>query len=250
MPTAARVTATLSATQIATQSEQLAISTGIPDQNSMSLAFDRLAVDGTCDGERINVTLRMADRFNNPVPEGTAANFRTEGGAIQAQCFTGNPLLDPAEEAVEDVPDPRVAGPHVLGQVPEHRGPHRRLRVERVGLDDLVQARRARAGHPPGVGRQGAGEDLEQRRLAPAVAADDPDPCPGPDPEGDLVEDGSGAEGDARAFDGDEVGHPEVVAGRSDDVGVRPVRRGRWGRPARPRRGRSRGRRSSPCRRR
>lgn len=99
VPTAARVTATLSATQIATQSEQLAISTGIPDQNSMSLGFDRLAVDGTCDGERINVTLRMADRFNNPVPEGTAANFRTEGGAIQAQCFTGNPLLDPAEEA-------------------------------------------------------------------------------------------------------------------------------------------------------
>ena len=90
VPTAARVTATLSATQIATQSEQLAISTGIPDQNSMSLAFDRLAVDGTCDGERINVTLRMADRFNNPVPDGTAISFDTEGGAIASQCVTVN----------------------------------------------------------------------------------------------------------------------------------------------------------------
>jgi len=102
IPTAVRVSATAtlgSGQQFSTQSEQLAVSTGIPDQDSMSLAFDRLAVDGLCDGEPINVVIRMADRFNNPVPQGTAVNFRTEGGAIQSQCFTADPLEDPTEES-------------------------------------------------------------------------------------------------------------------------------------------------------
>lgn len=102
IPTAVRVRASVAVDGgaiIATQSEQLAISTGLPDQDSMTLAFDRLAVDGTCIGEPVNVSVRMADRFNNPVPEGTAVNFRTEGGAIQSTCFTGDPLGDPTLES-------------------------------------------------------------------------------------------------------------------------------------------------------
>lgn len=102
IPTAVRVTARVtlpSGQQISTQSEQLAVSTGIPDQDSVSLSFNRLAVDGTCDGEPVTVNLRLADRFNNPVPAGTAVNFRTSGGAINSTCFTGEPNGDPLTES-------------------------------------------------------------------------------------------------------------------------------------------------------
>jgi hypothetical protein len=40
------------------------------------------------DGVIVPVTVRMTDRFNNPVPDGTAANFRTTLGGIASQCLT------------------------------------------------------------------------------------------------------------------------------------------------------------------
>jgi hypothetical protein len=42
----------------------------------------------TDDGVTVPVTVRMTDRFNNPVPDGTAANFRTTLGGIVPQCLT------------------------------------------------------------------------------------------------------------------------------------------------------------------
>ncbi len=102
IPTAVRVTARVTLSggqQISTQSEQLAVSTGIPDQDSVSLSFSRLAIDGTCDGEPTTVNIRLSDRFNNPVPEGTAVNFRTSGGAVNSTCFTGEPNGDPLTES-------------------------------------------------------------------------------------------------------------------------------------------------------
>ena len=88
-----------SGTTITTTSEQLTISTGLPDQDSFSLAANKLSVEGACDGEPVNITIRAADRYNNPVPAGTAISFTTEGGKINAQCFTGDPLADPSTEA-------------------------------------------------------------------------------------------------------------------------------------------------------
>lgn len=65
------------------QSDLLTVTTGIPDQNSFSLSFDKFAVEGReHDGETVTVTARLADRFNNPVPDGTVVNFTTEGGKI------------------------------------------------------------------------------------------------------------------------------------------------------------------------
>jgi hypothetical protein len=90
--TSVRVTATVtSATPaIATQSSQLTVTTGIPDQDSFSLAVTCPNVEGfNFDGETIAVTARLSDRFNNPVPDGTAVTFTTEGGSIQSQCTTG-----------------------------------------------------------------------------------------------------------------------------------------------------------------
>lgn len=77
------------AIQLQTVSDQLVVSTGLPDQNSVSLAaeaFNLLARD--IDGVTTTLTLSLADKFNNPVPDGTVANFTTEYGSIEPSCAT------------------------------------------------------------------------------------------------------------------------------------------------------------------
>lgn len=75
--------------QISTQSSQLTITTGIPDQDSFSLAVKCPNVEALyIDGVQVPVTARLSDRFNNPVPDGTAVTFMTEGGSIESQCTT------------------------------------------------------------------------------------------------------------------------------------------------------------------
>lgn len=89
--TSVKVTATVTSVspQISTQSSQLTVTTGIPTAGSFSLAVGCFNVEGlNYDGITTSVTARLADRFGNPVPDGTAATFTTEGGAIQAQCTT------------------------------------------------------------------------------------------------------------------------------------------------------------------
>ena len=88
--TVVRVKATLpSNISINTLSDQLVVSTGLPDQNSFSLSAETLNVEAwSIDGVQVPVTIRVADHFNNPVPDGTAVNFTTEGGAIESQCTT------------------------------------------------------------------------------------------------------------------------------------------------------------------
>lgn len=90
IPTAVVVTATLADnTAIATISSSLSISTGIADANSFSLSFSNLAPEAwAIDGEEVTVTARLADHFNNAVPDGTVVNFSTEFGAIKPQCLT------------------------------------------------------------------------------------------------------------------------------------------------------------------
>jgi hypothetical protein len=90
VPTTVRVTASLEANPlISTQSDGLVISTGISDQNSMSLSAEILNPEGLDrDGTEVGITVHASDHFNNPVPEGTAIYFTTEGGQIQSQCQT------------------------------------------------------------------------------------------------------------------------------------------------------------------
>ncbi|MCH2057692.1 MAG: Ig-like domain-containing protein [Thalassotalea sp.] len=80
--------------EIATQSSRLVVSTGIPDQDSMSLSASVLNPEAwSYDGDElagVDMTIRMADAFNNPVPDGTAVNFTTEGGSIDPSCVTEN----------------------------------------------------------------------------------------------------------------------------------------------------------------
>ncbi|GBL04530.1 Ig-like protein, group 1 [Glaciecola sp. KUL10] len=94
VPTAIRVTASLTNQQgqtIQTQSDLLSVNTGLPDQNSISLAANNLNPEArNIQGQEVTITARLSDTFNNPVPDGTAVAFTTEAGSIQPSCTTSN----------------------------------------------------------------------------------------------------------------------------------------------------------------
>ena len=65
------------------------MTTGIPTANSFSLAVGCFNIEGLdLDGVTTDVTARLGDRFQNPVPDGTAVTFTAEGGNILSQCTT------------------------------------------------------------------------------------------------------------------------------------------------------------------
>jgi hypothetical protein len=84
-----RVLATVADTLISTLSDQIAVSTGLPDQDSFSVSAETLNPEAwNIDGVIVPITIRAADHFNNPVPNGTTIVFSAEGGAIQPSCRT------------------------------------------------------------------------------------------------------------------------------------------------------------------
>ena len=92
VPTSVRVTAEVlsdSGTSVLTQSDLLAVNTGLPDQNSFTLSADNLNPEAdNISGQTVSVVARLADTFNNPVPNGTSVSFTTEGGFIEPSCTT------------------------------------------------------------------------------------------------------------------------------------------------------------------
>ncbi len=90
MPTHIRVQASLARdSAISIVSDELAITGGIPDQNSISLC---VCDDPGCgkskeflikDKAYVNICFHAADHFNNFVPDGTVVNFVAEGGSIR-----------------------------------------------------------------------------------------------------------------------------------------------------------------------
>jgi hypothetical protein len=85
--TAVRVTATSGT--LSTQSDQLVISTGIPSQDEFSMSASTHNIEGwNYDGVASTLTARLADHFKNPVPDGTAVSFTSEGGSVVASCNT------------------------------------------------------------------------------------------------------------------------------------------------------------------
>jgi len=78
-----------------TYSDTLSISTGLPLQRSFSLSVDKANIDGgNFDGEIATLTVRLADQFSNPVPDGTVVNFVGSGAAVctadNGSCRTTN----------------------------------------------------------------------------------------------------------------------------------------------------------------
>ncbi len=97
---------------ISTQSSNLVVSTGIPDQDSFTLAADILNPEGwDITGTTVNITARLSDAFNNPVPDGTAVSFTTEGGSIEPSCTTVNGACD----VVWTSQNPRPEGQTLVG---------------------------------------------------------------------------------------------------------------------------------------
>ena len=94
VPTSVRVTAevvTESGISVLTQSDLLAVNTGLPDQNSFTLSADNLNPEAnSISGQTVGLVARLADTFNNPVPDGTSVSFTTEGGIIEPSCTTTN----------------------------------------------------------------------------------------------------------------------------------------------------------------
>jgi hypothetical protein len=89
--TTVRVTASTVANgaTISTESNALTVSTGIPTSANISLSVKCFNVEAFDeDGVVVPVTVAMTDRFSNPVPDGTTANFQTTLGGIQASCQT------------------------------------------------------------------------------------------------------------------------------------------------------------------
>lgn len=97
VPTSVVVNASLvSNPLVQVDSAILTIASGRAAQNRVSLSIKALAIEGfNVDSVSTDVTMSLADRQGNPVPDGTAVNFVTEGGVmIPPVCYTGG-VQDP-----------------------------------------------------------------------------------------------------------------------------------------------------------
>jgi hypothetical protein len=86
-----------SGTTISTQSSQLTINSGVPSQDHFSLSVETFNVEGgSIDGTKDTITASVADRFGNPVPDGTPISFIMSnhqfgaGGRVQGSCTTSS----------------------------------------------------------------------------------------------------------------------------------------------------------------
>jgi hypothetical protein len=85
VPTPVRVRATLTGTTVSTVSSSLTVAVGLPSQINFGLAQATINIEGYDYIDTPNTyTVIASDRSGNPVPVGTAINFVTEGGQIQA----------------------------------------------------------------------------------------------------------------------------------------------------------------------
>jgi hypothetical protein len=104
--TAVRVTATIASPQLSTQSSVLTITTGLPTSNAftISVGAPSYASSGpACSNVEayslalitVPITVQLADRYTNPVPDGTAVAFAGNGGVVGGSCTT--PLSTPGD---------------------------------------------------------------------------------------------------------------------------------------------------------
>lgn len=85
VPTPVRIKATLQGSSISTVSSVLAVAVGLPSQLNFSLAQGTINIEGyDLQGTPNTYTVIASDRLGNPVPDGTAINFVTEAGQVQA----------------------------------------------------------------------------------------------------------------------------------------------------------------------
>src|SRR6266513_1920584 len=82
-------TVTSTGVTLSTQSDQLTVTTGIPDQDSFSISATILNIEGwNLDGITTILTARLSDHFSNPVPDGTSVTVVAERGQMGSTCST------------------------------------------------------------------------------------------------------------------------------------------------------------------
>ena len=116
--TSIRVTATVKDDpSISTQSNLLVIATGLPDQKSMSIALEKFNPAGwNYNGVTSKVSILLADAYNNPVADGTAVYFTTEGGSIKSSCTTVNGACDVSWTSQDPRPQ-RTSADNSIGRI-------------------------------------------------------------------------------------------------------------------------------------
>ncbi|MGP8153334.1 MAG: beta strand repeat-containing protein [Smithella sp.] len=92
IPTPVWVVATVAGTSIKTQSNTLTITTGLPTENFFTYSPACANIEGwDWNGTTSALTIIASDRLGNPVPDGTAVNFITDGSTIgPASCTTAS----------------------------------------------------------------------------------------------------------------------------------------------------------------
>ena len=106
--TSVRVTASIASPALSTQSGILTVTTGLPASGAFSIAVGKPTYLGgasapACgnveaynqDGVTVPITVRLADRYNNPAPDGTSVAFTTAGGHIDGSCTTPSSKASP-----------------------------------------------------------------------------------------------------------------------------------------------------------
>lgn len=103
--TVVTVTAAITSPALSTQSSDLTVTAGIPASAAFSIAVASAEYNGTSssgapacpnveaydtDGVVVPVTVRLSDRYGNPVLDNTSVTFYTNGGQIVGSCNTTN----------------------------------------------------------------------------------------------------------------------------------------------------------------
>ena len=68
--------------------KNVAVQVGRATQDSFTLSATKYALNNTIDGDKTDITVFLADRTGNPVPNGTVVSFVAEGGKIASNCST------------------------------------------------------------------------------------------------------------------------------------------------------------------
>ncbi len=150
---------------LSTQSRDLYVSTGIPDQKSMSLSASVKNPNAwNYDGEIVTFTVRLADAFNNPPADGTVVSFTTSGGSITPSCSTENGVCSVAWTSQ----NPRPQG------VP--RNGHVRVLAHTTGNESFID-QNGDGWYTPGVDTFASDNDACRWNVPPSSAEDGPVSC-------------------------------------------------------------------------
>jgi hypothetical protein len=101
---------------ISTLSDTVVVTTGVLDAISFSLSTNHFNVDGSIDSSPTYpaaiIQVMLADRFSNPVPDGTPIVFRTNLGAIGSSDQGGCITINGGCSVDFRVQEPRVLNPN------------------------------------------------------------------------------------------------------------------------------------------